>query len=1127
MQSDLGELGGVACLHEGATSLEESAHGIEHLEVPHQTVAVLCALRAQGVIVQPCSFLEENAACRAGHEGAVRTANFGVSGPTHAGKVELTRAQFGKAHIRSGRSTATREQRQLEPQRNGPIAACVRTLTQVVAPLDRKRRQVSGARGAHGFAARTHCYQGCENVLTLTDCPEVALEVCRRNHRGVVHQPPRIRGSADEESEQLARDTQKPPRIFGLGSAGCQIGLCRQDLAGSSASQPAVPGELGHPTLQCLAFVSKKAQGGLVLQNLKIQRGQILIQDLASTHAQMTLALGFVSQEASFIVIAKAVEERQSNKRPREKRMGRWSVPEQIGGGVDRSPARFPIASGIARRVPGSLHRVVANLACEQAKLRQEAAHSGTIAGLSGAQLLGADLVRLAAGHSEPVALGQRERKAFVLRGLFLCGRRTGKKRRGGQKDRKGDWPTASNHVVTNLPTGRTGGFLKLSTFSAGSAVQGSLFCLRLRRRRASQEASAGPPMVSPEDHSEGGLQPLGALAVARGALRLADVRIVQETFLVLETRPDEGGRAVLVGCALDGSAARDLIPTEHSCRNRVHEYGGGAYAVTSDSRGGLVFAYTNLSDGRLWLGSAEGVRPISPADAKVRFADLCFDGARDRLVCVAETHSASGSVENSIVAVSLATGTVATLTRGADFYSDPQIDVAGDRMLWLEWDHPDMPWDSTRLMVAEIRQDGGLGQARCLAGRGSSVFQPRWSRDGSIVFVDDASGYWNLIRHDLSAGVSKALCTMAADFGRPQWAFGMRTWAELGDGRIFCTFAKDGTWRGAMLEYDGHLRILELPFTELSDVSAAGTKVAFVGAAPDRAAAVCLYDATAGSLSAVRAHSVPGLEPARVSSPEGFWFATADGRRAHAFFYPPWSSAPGERAGAPPPAIVRAHGGPTAAASTGLRPEIQYWTSRGFAVVDVNYRGSTGFGRAYREQLNGRWGEADVADCAAAVRHLLALGKINDRRVAFTGGSAGGLTVLGALASSDVFAAAAVYYGVTDLLALARDTHKFEARYLDRLVGALPDFADVYRARSPAFMADRIRAPVVFFQGLDDQVVPPQQTRTMVEALRANGVRVEAHFFEGEGHSFRSAEVIAACLEAELSFFRDVFGMR
>lgn len=590
-----------------------------------------------------------------------------------------------------------------------------------------------------------------------------------------------------------------------------------------------------------------------------------------------------------------------------------------------------------------------------------------------------------------------------------------------------------------------------------------------------------------------------------------------------LERRPMEGGRGVLVRRSPEGHT-RDVTPAGFDVRTRVHEYGGGAFAL----REGVVY-FANDADQRVYRQGTEGPpRPITPPVAR-RYADFALDPARGRLICVCEDHKrGGGEPENCLVSLSVDAdgddpGRV--VASGADFYASPQLNGDGSRLAWLSWDHPDMPWDSTRLWVAELDGAGAPGQPVPVAGgTGESVFEPRWGPDGGLYFVSDRTGWWNL--YLWRDGDPEPLHPMEAEFGLPQWLFGMSTYAVLGDGRLACAYSRQGSWELALLDpASGHFTPLETPYTSIQDVAAGPGGVLFIGGSPIESDALVQLDPDTRAVSVLRRSSRIALDPDFISRPEAVEFPTVDGRTAHALYYRPKNADYRGPDGEHPPLLVKSHGGPTAAASSTLSLTTQYWTSRGFAVVDVNYGGSTGYGRAYRERLDGQWGVVDVDDCVHAARHLAERGEVDRGRLAIRGSSAGGYTTLAALTFRDIFRAGASHYGIGDLESLATDTHKFESRYLDRLIGPYPEAKALYQARSPIRSTGRFSAPVIFFQGLEDRVVPPEQAEKMVAALRRKGLPVAYVPFEGERHGFRQAANIKRALEAELYFYGRVFG--
>ena len=614
---------------------------------------------------------------------------------------------------------------------------------------------------------------------------------------------------------------------------------------------------------------------------------------------------------------------------------------------------------------------------------------------------------------------------------------------------------------------------------------------------------------------------PITAELLARGAARLDEVAVDGDgTVYFTESRPAERGRVALM--QLGPGGVREVTPPDANVRTAVHEYGGGAWHV----RDGTI-VYSSLPDHRLWRLSPHGGAPEAlTAPSGSRYADGRLSPDGRWYVCVRETHHGAGhspDVENDIVAVATdESGRVVPLASGADFYSSPRLSPDGAHLAWLEWHHPDMPWDRTELWVAGFDASGpALGAPRRAAGASAqSIVQPEWSSEGHVYFCTDANEWWNLHRIDGGAGAARAVVEGDFEIALPQWVFGQSRYCFLPGGRVAYV---EGHPDGDRLVIAG--RPVASPISSYAQIVAApdGAVIAF-GGTPD--AAPALWRITEGGCEVVYRPPAPELDPALFSPPEHVTFPTVAGD-AHALFYRPANpsySAPSDEL---PPLIVMAHGGPTSAARPQLSLALRYWTSRGFAVADVNYRGSTGYGKAYRRSLDGEWGIADVADCVAAARFLAARGDVDGSRLAIRGGSAGGFTVLCALAfHAGVFAAGASHYGIADLEALAIDTHKFESRYLDRLIAPYPAARSVYVERSPIHHVERLTAPMIVLQGLDDKVVPPNQAEMIVEALRRRGVRCDYLTFEGEGHGFRQAASIERAIEAEAAFYRDVFGL-
>ncbi len=613
---------------------------------------------------------------------------------------------------------------------------------------------------------------------------------------------------------------------------------------------------------------------------------------------------------------------------------------------------------------------------------------------------------------------------------------------------------------------------------------------------------------------------PITSDLIVSAAIRLMDIALDGGGIYWLEGRPTEGGRHVIVR-RTPGGRTTDVTPAPFNVRTRVHEYGGAPFAVAD----GTVY-FSNFSDQRLYRQDPGAEpRPLTP-EVDLRYADAVIDALHSRLVCVREDHTGQGEAVNVLVSVDPNSGGPGTvLVSGNDFYSSPRVSPDGSRLAWLTWNHPNMPWDGTELWVAEVAADGSLHAFQQVAGSvDESVFQPQWSPDGTLYFVSDRTGWWNLYRW--GEGRIEALCQMEAEFGLPQWVFGMSTYGFVSDERIICVYSQSGQRYLASLDTQAlSLEVIDTPHTMVAGLQTAPGRVVFLGASPEEQTSIIELDVGSGRTTVVRRSSDIAVDSGYISVPEAIEFPTEGGLTAHAFFYSPTNrdfvAPPGER----PPLLVRSHGGPTGETLSVLDWTTQYWTSRGFAVVDVNYGGSTGYGRAYRQRLNGQWGIVDVDDCVHAARYLAAQGWVDPERMAIRGGSAGGYTTLAALAFRDAFQAGASYYGVSDLEALARETHKFESRYLDRLIGPYPELRDLYHERSPIHFTAGISCPMIFFQGLEDKVVPPNQAERMVEAVRAKGLPVAYLAFEGEQHGFRRAENIKRAMDAELYFYARIFG--
>jgi len=588
------------------------------------------------------------------------------------------------------------------------------------------------------------------------------------------------------------------------------------------------------------------------------------------------------------------------------------------------------------------------------------------------------------------------------------------------------------------------------------------------------------------------------------------------------ELRPDEAGRIVVCRRAADGTIS-DFTPRGFNARTRVHEYGGGHFAVS----GGTVW-FVNFADQRLYRQDAAGAapRPITPA-VDVRHADMTVDAQRRRLYAVREDHTtAAREAVNSIVSLDdSGEGAVITIASGNDFYSSPKLSPDGSRLAWTTWNHPNMPWDGSELWVTELDRDGHPTSSRKIAGGASeSVLQPEWSPLGDLYFVSDRTGWWNL--YQARGEGDEPLCPRPAEFGAPQWVFGMRFYAFTSADEMVCLYSEPGGAKLGLIDLRaGSMQQVELLYTGLHNVQASGRKAAFFAGSATLAERVLTIDLDTGAQEVVKVSNPAHVDAGSLSIPKAIEFPTEGGLTAHAFYYPPknggYEAPPGEK----PPLVVHCHGGPTGAAGPIYAFEYQYWTSRGIAVVDVNYGGSAGYGRAYRMRLNGSWGVVDVDDCINAARHLIGEGLVDGDRVSITGGSAGGYTVLLSLTKRDFYDTGASHFGIGDLETFIKDTHKFESHYVDTLVGPYPERADLYRDRSAVYFADNLKVPVILFQGLEDKIVPPSQAEEFVSVCQKKKLPYAYVAFEGEQHGFRQEKNIRRSIEGEMYFLSRIFG--
>jgi len=605
---------------------------------------------------------------------------------------------------------------------------------------------------------------------------------------------------------------------------------------------------------------------------------------------------------------------------------------------------------------------------------------------------------------------------------------------------------------------------------------------------------------------------PITADAVVRQGVRLFQPQFSGTDLYWLETRPDEDGRTALVRQTADG-AREDVLAQPFSVRSRVHEYGGGAYRVAED----YIFFVEN-SDQDVYAIADDGVPRRLTNEVTHRHADLHWDATHRRIVCVCEDHSGEAEPVNMLVAIE-PNGRKTVLTRGRDFYSSPRVSADGRRIVWLSWSHPQLPWDGTELWQAPVEDDGSIGTPRQIAGgAGESLFQPEWGPDGRLYFISDRSNWWNLYAWDRN--ITLRLTDFEAEIGLPQWVFGQSLYGFPEPGLVAFAATRDGRWDAFCTE---------LPCSRPQPLATGLDAIDHLVASDGRIIVVASNPHIAPSLVELNTDGTPefllltcngDVDKACISEPASVRFPTGGDAEAYGLFYAPVNPQYGPLAGELPPLIIRCHGGPTGATSTALDMRTQFFTSRGFGVLDLNYRGSTGYGRKYRQSLYGHWGEADVEDAVAGARYLADQGLIDFDRLLISGGSAGGYTVLCALTYTDAFRAGASYFGIADLERMFETTHKFESRYDHWLIGPYPEAKELYRQRSPLHHANRITSPVIFFQGAKDKVVPPDQSQLMVSALKSNGVPVAYLEFADEAHGFREASAIRRSLLAEYYFY-------
>ena len=622
---------------------------------------------------------------------------------------------------------------------------------------------------------------------------------------------------------------------------------------------------------------------------------------------------------------------------------------------------------------------------------------------------------------------------------------------------------------------------------------------------------------------------PISAKKIADGSISLSQVIKDDKDIYWIEGRPSQGGRSVIVRRNSKGEIT-DAISENHNVRTRVHEYGGGAYDVCR----GVIY-YSNFADQRIYRqDKKEKPIAVTPDDSTQRYADIKIDHSSANLICINESHSFDSANEpiNRIVRLSLDSpaGTrPEVLVSGADFYSNARINPSGTKLCWLQWNHPLMPWDGCELWVGDLGKEGIQNSRRVAGGNTEAVFQPEWhpKDEDRLFYVSDREGWWNL--HSIDTATENAcpepVLLMDAEFGTPMWVFGMKTYQFTSSETLVCTYTCNSRWYLGLINVESKkLSRIDLPYTEFSSINASNGVAAFKAGSPESSAAIVSLNLSTEEHEKISGSTSDIMHLDDISIPEVIEFPTDNSLTAHGFFYPPKNRKYQGTEKSNPPLLVKIHGGPTGATGSSLNQGIQYWTTRGFAVMDINYGGSTGYGTAYRRRLDRKWGVVDVADCVNGALHLIKQGKVDKDKVAIDGGSAGGFTTLAALAFSDVFKAGASFYGVTDLEALARDTHKFESRYLDRLIAPYPSEAAIWQDRSPINNIEKIAAPVILFQGLEDKVVPPNQAEMMVQALKDRNMQVAYIAYEGEQHGFRKSSNIKRTLEAELFFYSKIF---
>ena len=610
--------------------------------------------------------------------------------------------------------------------------------------------------------------------------------------------------------------------------------------------------------------------------------------------------------------------------------------------------------------------------------------------------------------------------------------------------------------------------------------------------------------------------------------ISLEHAKITSQSIFYIERRPQEGGRCVIVKVTND--TRTDVFPAPFSARSRVHEYGGGSYFVSDDS-----LFFVNDADQDIYSIENQKIRRVTSENNK-RFADFIYDHKNQRVIAICEDHE-KNLINNSIVSIDVNTGVIVTIESGDDFYASPRLNSTANKLCWQSWNHPNMPWDGNRLWLADINSTTHINNKQLVAGADDiSIFQPRWSPDDVLYFISDKSGWWHIYRylHSPDAAKTQQLTEGKKEFGLPQWIFAQSTYDFIDKTQIVCCYQNNGASHLAILSLTEKIKTVNipLPWQDFSSLSLCNNKLCFIAASnicfPQLILATFNKDnSPLPSTTVIKNSCQLPLSDKHYSKAKAITFSNRQQQTVYANYYPPTNPVYQGIKNTLPPLIVICHGGPTGQNNPALDAKKQFWTSRGFALLDVNYSGSTGYGKNYRLRLNKQWGVLDVEDCCDAALYAVAEGLANKNQLIIRGSSAGGYTVLSALAFQQVFSAGASYYGISELSSLALDTHKFESHYLDTLIGPYPETKELYKQRSPINSTEKLNCPVIFFQGMEDNVVPKTQAEEMFLALDKKGLPVAAQYFKGEQHGFRKAETIKQALENELGFYQLVFNLK